>query len=179
MTVMNQFERVMMFIDGSNVFRSIQNFNHETGKNFRIDYLKLRDYLCNGRDFIRPYYYGSEDAESGPAYQGFLYKLKTAGFEVVSKPLRVYINPDGGEEKWEKGIDIALATDFISLAWENGFDTAIIVSGDSDYIEAIKRVKQKGKRVEVVSFRNSMGNEMRTVGDKTTFLDDIVDKISL
>ncbi|MHB1709748.1 MAG: NYN domain-containing protein, partial [Thermoplasmataceae archaeon] len=61
---MNQFERVMIFIDGSNVFRSIQNFNHETGKNFRIDYLKLVDYLCNERNLIRPYYYGSEDAES-------------------------------------------------------------------------------------------------------------------
>ncbi len=176
---MNQFERVMIFIDGSNIFKSIQNFSHETGRNFKIDYIKLRDYLCNGRDMIRSYYYGSEETESNSAHQGFLYKLKTAGFEVISKPLRVYINPDGEEEKWEKGIDIALTTDFISLAWENGFDTAVIVSGDSDYLEAIKRVKQKGKKVEVASFKNAMGNDMKFIGDRTIFLDDIFEKISL
>jgi hypothetical protein len=45
---MNQFERVMIFIDGSNVFKSIQNFSHESGRGFKIDYIKLRDYLCNG-----------------------------------------------------------------------------------------------------------------------------------
>ena len=76
---MNQFERVMIFIDGSNIFKSIQNFSHETGRNFKIDYIKLRDYLCNGRDMIRSYYYGSEETESNSAHQGFYINSKLPG----------------------------------------------------------------------------------------------------
>ena len=176
---MNQFEKVIIFIDGSNVFRSIQNYNRDAGKNFRIDYLKLAEAIREGRNFIRSYYYGSEDVPSSEAHSGFLNKLRSSGFEVVSKPLRVYVGLDGVQTKFEKGIDVALATDFISLAWENGFDTAVIVSGDSDYVDAVKRVKQKGKKVEIASFKNSMASDMRTLGDKTIILDNIVADISL
>ena len=45
---MNQFEKVIIFIDGSNVFRSIQNYNRDAGKNFRIDYLKLAEAIREG-----------------------------------------------------------------------------------------------------------------------------------
>ncbi|MEM0135530.1 MAG: NYN domain-containing protein, partial [Thermoplasmatales archaeon] len=172
-------ERVIIFIDGSNVFRSIQNYNHDNGKSFRIDYLKLAESICNGRNLIRSYYYGSEDVPSSEAHSGFLNKLRSSGFEVVSKPLKVYVGIDGVQTKFEKGIDVSLATDFISLAWENAFDTAVIVSGDSDYFDAIKRVKQKGKKVEIASFRNSMAGDMKTLGDRTIILDNLVADISL
>ncbi len=69
---MNLYERVMIFVDGSNVFKSIGNLNRERGTEFRIDYLKLRDYLANGRNLVRTYYYGSENAPSSDSQRGFL-----------------------------------------------------------------------------------------------------------
>ncbi|MGC8506494.1 MAG: NYN domain-containing protein [Thermoplasmata archaeon] len=176
---MNPYERVMVFIDGSNVFRSMLNYNAQNGDSFRIDYLKLRDELCAGRNMIRAYYYGSEDSSRADAQKGFQEKLRSSGFEVVIRPLKTYQHDDGSEFLIEKGLDIALATDFISLAWEGAFDTAVIVSGDSDYMEAVRRVKQKGRRVEIASFRNSLAAEMRTVGDRTVILDDILERIRL
>ena len=175
----NPYERIMIFIDGSNVFRSILNYNEKRNDHFHIDYLKLRDELCAGRNMIRTYYYGSEAASRGEGQKGFQEKLRSSGFEVVIKPLKSYQSPEGREVKIEKGLDIALATDFISLAWEGAFDTAVIVSGDSDYMEAVRRVKQKGRKVEIASFRNSLAAEMRTVGDRITILDEILEKIRL
>jgi uncharacterized LabA/DUF88 family protein len=169
----------MIFIDGSNVFRSMHNYNVQNNVSFRVDYMKLRDELCAGRNMIRAYYYGSEDTSRADLQKGFLEKLKSNGFEVVIRPLKTYQTPSGVEYVSEKGLDIALATDFISLAWEGAFDTAVIVSGDSDYMEAIKRVKQKGRKVEIASFRNSLAAEMRTAGDRTVVLDEIIDNIRL
>ena len=176
---MNPYERVMIFIDGSNVFKSIKNYNRDNQKDFKIDYFKLIECLTNGRNLIRSYYYGSENVPPNQNQTNYLNKLRLSGFEVVTKPLRTYTDQSGASFKTEKGIDVSLATDFISLAWENAFDTAIIVSGDSDYIEAIKRVKQKGKKVEVVSFINSIGTELQMSSDKTIFLDNITDQIAL
>ncbi|MCL4345438.1 MAG: NYN domain-containing protein [Candidatus Thermoplasmatota archaeon] len=176
---MNNNERVMIFIDGSNVFRSMGNYNIQNTETTRIDYIKLRDELCNGRNFIRAYYYGSEDTSKGDAQKGFQDKMRSHGFEVIIKPLKVIQTADGRKTPIEKGIDIALATDLISLAWEGAFDTAVIVSGDSDYVDAIKRVKQKGRKVEIASFRNSLASDMRTAGDRTVMLDDIMDRIRL
>ncbi len=176
---MNPYERVMIFIDGSNVFRSMHNYNVQNNDSFRIDYMKLRDELCAGRNMIRIYYYGSEDDSHADLQKGFLGKLKSNGFEVIIRSLKAYRSPNGVEYVSEKGLDIALATDFISLAWEGAFDTAVIVSGDADYMEAIKRVKQKGRKVEIASFRNSLATDMRTVGDRTVILDEIIENIRL
>ena len=101
------------------------------------------------------------------------------GFEVVTKPLKTFQTTDGREGFIEKGIDIALATDLISLAWEGAFNTAVIVSGDSDFLDAVRRVKQKGRKVEIASFRNSLAADMRTVGDRTVILDDILERVRL
>jgi uncharacterized LabA/DUF88 family protein len=47
----------------------------------------------------------------------------------------------------EKGIDTAIATDMISLAWEDAWDVALLVSSDKDYIPVVEFLGSKGKRV--------------------------------
>lgn len=47
----------------------------------------------------------------------------------------------------EKGIDTSLVTDLIKGAWENSYDTAVLVSADADFIPAVKFIQTKGKRV--------------------------------
>jgi uncharacterized LabA/DUF88 family protein len=50
----------------------------------------------------------------------------------------------------EKAVDVMLATDLITL--KSIYDLAIIVSGDQDYVPAVKSVKDAGKTVVNVAF---------------------------
>ena len=47
----------------------------------------------------------------------------------------------------EKGIDTGLVTDLIMGAWEDTYDTAVLVSSDADFIPAVRFIQAKGKRV--------------------------------
>lgn len=47
----------------------------------------------------------------------------------------------------EKGIDSAIVTDMISLAWENAWDLAILVSSDHDFIPPVEFLTTKGRKV--------------------------------
>ena len=50
----------------------------------------------------------------------------------------------------EKAVDVNLATDLLEL--RNIYDIGIIVSGDQDYVPAVKAVKDSGKQIINVSF---------------------------
>ncbi|MEN6643450.1 MAG: NYN domain-containing protein [Armatimonadia bacterium] len=47
----------------------------------------------------------------------------------------------------EKGVDTAIVTDLLSLAWEDAYDVAILISSDADMIPAVQRVQEKGLKV--------------------------------
>ena len=55
----------------------------------------------------------------------------------------------------EKAVDVHLATDLLRL--KDIYDAAIIVSGDQDYVPAVQAVKDFGKHVVNVSFRERGG----------------------
>jgi uncharacterized LabA/DUF88 family protein len=47
----------------------------------------------------------------------------------------------------EKGVDTAIVTDMLSLAWEAAFDVAILVSADADMVPCVERLQEKGLKV--------------------------------
>ena len=47
----------------------------------------------------------------------------------------------------EKGVDTAIVTDMIKLAWEDAYDVAVLVSSDADFVPAVQFLDSKGKRV--------------------------------
>ena len=53
----------------------------------------------------------------------------------------------------EKGIDTAIATDLLSLAWEGAIDVAVLVSGDADFVPAVERIQEKGVKVINATWR--------------------------
>ncbi|MCD6493010.1 MAG: NYN domain-containing protein [Archaeoglobaceae archaeon] len=165
-------DRVMIFIDGSNLFHACKNFRN----GFKVDYEKLRNVLAAGRKLIRAYYYGSFNSfkkEVADRQKKFFQALQEMGFEVVDKPLRKR------NESYviEKGVDIVLAVDMLSLAFRDAYDIGILVSGDADFVRAIEVVKYLGKRIEVAMFRNNLSSELRRKADKYIILDNIADKI--
>ena len=52
----------------------------------------------------------------------------------------------------EKGVDTAIATDMIRLAWEGAYDVAVLVSSDSDLVPAVQFLTGKGIKVIQAGF---------------------------
>jgi len=55
----------------------------------------------------------------------------------------------GAPFRWspEKGVDTAIVTDLLSLASENAFDVAILVSSDADFVPAVDWLQSRGFKV--------------------------------
>jgi uncharacterized LabA/DUF88 family protein len=70
----------------------------------------------------------------------------------------------------EKGIDIMLATDLLYFAWNNFYDVAVLVSGDSDFAYAAQAVKNMGKHVEVAYFESGTSRDLLNVADNRHLL---------
>jgi uncharacterized LabA/DUF88 family protein len=52
-------------------------------------------------------------------------------------------------------VDVNLAVDMVTL--DSNYDTAVIVSGDQDYVPAAQAAKNKGKHVVNVAFKARNG----------------------
>ena len=52
----------------------------------------------------------------------------------------------------EKGVDTRIATDMISLAWANGFNTAVLASADKDFVPVVEFLQTKGIKVIHAAF---------------------------
>lgn len=61
----------------------------------------------------------------------------------------------------EKGIDTAIVTDMIKLAWEKSYDIAVLVSSDRDFIPAVEFLDSKGCKVIHAGFPPK-GNDLAT-----------------
>ncbi len=56
----------------------------------------------------------------------------------------------------EKCVDISLAVEMVYMsAIPDAFDIAVIITGDKDFIPALQKVRQRGKRTAICSIRNS------------------------
>jgi uncharacterized LabA/DUF88 family protein len=60
----------------------------------------------------------------------------------------------------EKGVDAALVTDLLSLAWQRAYDVAVLVSGDADYVPAVEYVQSQGLKVINAAWA-AKGHELR------------------
>lgn len=150
--------RVMIFIDGSNLFWATR------ARGIQVEYSKLITFLTSSRSLIRTYYYGAEKVPPDPAQLGFYESLRFQGIEVVTKPLVKRISTatlvsNGTRvqvmKEEEKGVDVAMVTDMLSMAYKNAYDTAVSVGADADFEDAIVNIKQIPKRVEIAAFSDS------------------------
>lgn len=176
-------ERVAIFIDGSNFYHSVKDsFNMHDNE---IDFSKIIEFLKKGRMLIGVYYYNASldrgyNEEIYWKQQRFFAELrKIPGFHVILCNMRKMKRPDGEFEFAVKGDDIYLATDMLSLAYENTYDTAILVSGDGDFVPVIKKVQKLGKKVENAYFSISRSGFLRNVCNNSIQMDEFVVKCAL
>lgn len=76
----------------------------------------------------------------------------------------------------EKGIDAAIATDLLSLAWEGVLDVAVLVSSDSDFVPAVERIQERGLKVVNATWRR-YGHELAHSCWASFDLDSVVDRL--
>ena len=75
-----------------------------------------------------------------------------------------------------KGDDVYLAVDLVSGAYENLYDTAIIISGDEDFVPAIQKAQKLGKKVINAYFKSTSSNYLKHTCDESICMDKIIKK---
>jgi uncharacterized LabA/DUF88 family protein len=105
---------------------------------------------------------------------------ETAIFPLGSKTVHCKMCKGTWRTPTEKGVDVAIATKMLTHAINGAFETAILISGDKDYLETVRTVKNMGLRVEIVSFRSSLSQELGAESSApVVYLDDLRADIEL
>lgn len=171
-------ERVMIFIDGNNLYHSLK---HVVGKT-NLDFEKFSARLANNRHLIRTYYYNAplnkeDDEDKHRMQQSFFDSLDTVPyltkkFGRLEKRIVRQNLPDGtfisAPTYVEKGVDTSIVIDMLTFGFKDTYDTAILVSGDEDFAIVVEKVKELGKHVEVANLGGSF--TLRQAADKYTLI---------
>ena len=177
---MAQRGKTIVYFDNSNIFYSQKNAG------WRIDVEKLQARLEQDGSIWQVYFFGA--ATEPPRY------MQTVFYRMLKEKLRweTLILPLGQKTVrcskcsqirrayTEKGVDVAIATRMLTHAIHKAFETAVLISGDKDYLETVKIIKDMGLRVEIVAFRKSLSIELaRESSAPILYLDDIRSDIEL
>ncbi len=153
-------ERAMVFVDGGNLYAGVK-FGLHLQKSVDIDSLIKK--LTLGRRLVRAYYYTTPSPHpnslQGKGHQRFLDKLgwienlQVRRGRVVPRTHTVECPKCRRTFEYsdytQKGVDTRIAVDMVTLAVRDAYDTAILVSGDSDLAEAVNYIReQTNKKVE-------------------------------
>ena len=171
-------QRVAIFIDGSNLYYSLKNLKID-----RINFQRLLQLLIKDKMLITTFYYNAPlNIKVNPKtyweQQKFFNELrKIPDFNVVLCRLRKHKRKNGNYVFDVKGDDVHLAVDLVSGAYENLYDIAIIVSGDEDFVPAIKKAQKLGKKIINAYFKSSSSASLKKTCDDFIYMNDLVKEL--
>ncbi len=167
-------QRVMVFIDHSNVIHSIIKLRRSNPNQWVrwYDPLKLAKHLVGGRTFSGLYFFCTpppaylltltdidrQKHNKQLGYYSAIYKLS----DVNVKYGRTAGNKD---DVHEKNLDTQLTSELQKCAYENKFDTAIVIANDGDYESGIATVKSLKKKIELAYFKGMCSMKTRMLCD--------------
>lgn len=162
-----RLKRVAVFIDGSNLYHTWLSF---WGMRGWTSANSLRSW--RSATSYRTYYYNAQlnqqaDPEAYRAQQRFLSSLRALPFF----ELRLGVLKPRGNTWVEKGIDVKVAVDMIGMAYKNQYDVALLVSGDGDYVDCVRAVKDAGRHVVNAYFVSSQSLALRDACDNWICMD--------
>lgn len=145
-------KRVICFVDGFNVYHSLV----ENSTLHKYKWLDLKafvtQFINTARETLDGIYYFSAlctwDQAKRNRHTAYIRALENTGVNVVlggfkMKYPRCRLCHRNYEIPEEKETDVNIALFLLDLAYQDAFDTAIVISGDSDFTPAIKMVKQR------------------------------------
>ncbi len=164
-------EKIIIFIDNSNIFKGFRKYD------IKVDYERLKIIITKNRKLNGIFLYEGVVYPMSPGKKKWYKNLsEKSGYIIKASFDKIAAN-----DAIEKKIDIKIAIDMVSLAYENEYDTAVLVSGDGDFVPVIKKLKELGKGVELWAFRYSLANALKEkVGESNIhYLDDYLSKIQM
>lgn len=161
--------KVYVFIDAANIFYTQKSLD------WRISYEKLIEYFKRECNLKKAFVYTAYDPKR-PQQKKFLDMLEINGYIVRTKEVKK-IRVGKGVYEWKGDFDVELTIDMMDNIKK--FDTAILLSGDSDFAPIIKRVKEHNKTVIVMSAKGHISRELIELSDKYINLKKLRDRIEL
>lgn len=126
------------------------------------EFEKVNSWISNVRDRFNQQEYAYDQLS-----------LEYGDIEIVKNGV-VKIDPYKYTFIGEKGVDIALAVKMISLSVQQKCDKIILISGDYDYAEAIKFVKDNMTKIHIVKIHKGYPPKNRSVSRELSVLADRV-----
>jgi uncharacterized LabA/DUF88 family protein len=141
-------ERAAVFIDIGYFSKVLKHCFGEP----RINFESFSDLLCGEKERFRTYVYDCAPYESNPPTEEE--QRRTANHVRFVKSLsrlnrfevrlgKTAFNPHTGEF-YQKRVEVLLTVDLMRMAWSRQITTAILVTGNSDFVPAIESAKSAG-----------------------------------
>lgn len=167
-------ERVAIFIDGSNLYYSLKELGIR-----KMDFKKMLSSLTEDKLLISTFYYnaslnrGIDEKKYWEQQKFFDVLRKIPDFKVILCRMRKH-KKNGRISFDVKGDDIHLAVDLVSGAYENLYDTAIIISGDEDFVPAIQKARKLRKKIVNAYFKSTSSDYLKHICDESICMDKII-----
>ncbi len=146
-------QKCLILIDGSNFYFKLKDL--ELHNLVEFNFGKFAEFLSRGAKIVDSNYYVGRVRQDGTEHSDKIQADQQKLFATLRKYHFVYklgylLKNEGVYH--EKGVDVHIAVDMVSAAFENICDRIIIVSSDTDLEPAIMKAKSKGKIIEYVGF---------------------------
>ena len=172
--------RTCVYIDGFNFYHSI----HEQIKRKIVYYPSLRN-LCENilkslvdqeHSIEEIHYFTAEVSNSAKLARQREY-INALKKEDVKIHYGKFVWKEKLNRYTEKRTDVNLATHLLNDAWLDKYDFAVVISGDADYLEAIRLAKKgfpgKSKKVIEVWAVGEIANDLKGAADQCRTITDI------
>ena len=160
-------QRVALFVDTQNLYYAARD---AAGRN--LDYRRLLGLALRGRRLLAATAYVVERDGDASAY-GFVTRLSALGYRVRRRTVRVHRGDGEGRMVLEGDWDMGIAADIVR-AWDHA-DVIVLASGDGDFVPMLELAQQRGRRVEVLAFRESSAQTLIDLADRFVHLGDVGD----
>jgi uncharacterized LabA/DUF88 family protein len=141
--------RVSVYIDGFNLYFGMMDAGFKACKWLNVEKL-VRNYLTSNQELIEIKYFTSRitnNPQKQKRQTTYLEAIDTTEVKIIYGLYKAkQIECENCGHNWnisnEKMTDVNIATHLIIDAFQNKYDTAILISGDSDLVPPIKAVHQ-------------------------------------
>jgi len=178
-------DKTAVFIDNGYLSKVLKyDFNEP-----KLDYRAFSDLLCGSCERFRTYVYDcppyqspvptdSEKKRKSDSDRFFTALDRLPRFEIRYGRLR---KTNSNPPFEQKGVDVLLSVDLVRLSSSNKIDKAILVSGDSDFVPAVRVAKDEGVIVELFySKGQNLSRELYQIcDDRFDITRDMIDKCTL
>jgi uncharacterized LabA/DUF88 family protein len=161
-------KKVVLFVDGNNFYYGLKSIYGDDKALSDFNFVKLGEKLIEKEELSKVFYYNAplhidENPKKYWKQQKFFDRLRKND-KVELRLSRLQKRKIKGTDKHYyvvKGDDIHLAAEMVKEAYEDKFDVAILISGDGDFVPAIKIVQDKSKEVRNAYFKQSMSWDLK------------------